>query len=753
MELTFDIRPEFRKQIIQCPGRETGAQSLQHFRAVAAGGRIVRVGKTDSHHRSDERRIAHPFLAGVCSGYHGTAQRIANPMKEMGLRAEAEVSGILMKEGSEQTGGDEVLGRHIRECRPVTLEISRFALAVFGIALADLGHGCTGCRTEEGEGIERGFRGQGQFLFGGERCGSGIRSFNGQKVRDDTENAIKVAIRVAINATIVRRNPPGGLGGLDNGVFALGEEWSADRHLNHHADHDHQSSHYESALSLQLVDHFLSLLVTEMFSQIVEKGFSVLDFRAHGGHFIQFARPFPASEPLPADNVQLMATCAGTLKFSRRAGEQQEPKRPEVHSPYYQRTMGSVRLLMASVCLASVIHAATSHATFYQDVLPILQQRCQTCHRPGEIGRMPLMSYSEARPWAQAIRESVTLRKMPPWFADPRFGKFRNDPSLTDGEISTIQAWADGGAPEGNRADAKPNSEWPQGWSILETKKPDLVIGMDKPFRLAAGAVVEYQYFVLPLGLAEDKWVRAVEIRPGDRTVVHHAVLYVREPGSAWRRGMAPAGKDSQTTKADILAIYTPGSPASTWPEGMAKKIPTGSDLVLQVHYTAKKTAAEDRTEIGLTFASEPPQQRVITLQMQNDGIRIQPGERDYRISVSGVLPRDALLLSFFPHMHLRGSGFQYQLVQSGGRVETLLQVNHYDFYWQLSYRLATPRQLKRGDRLLWTAYFDNSANNPHNPDPTAEVTWGEQSWEEMMVGFFDVAVDPSVDKIGFFSH
>jgi hypothetical protein len=395
------------------------------------------------------------------------------------------------------------------------------------------------------------------------------------------------------------------------------------------------------------------------------------------------------------------------------------------------------------IVLALLIAGSVEGATFYQDVLPILQKRCQSCHRPGEIGQMPLMTYAEARPWAQAIREQVTLRKMPPWFADPKFGKFANDPTLTAEEIATIQGWADGGVAEGTPV---PGMVWPVGWSM---GKPDRLLKMDAPFRVAAGAVVEYQYFVMPLGLKDDKWVSAVEIRPGDRTLVHHAVLYVRDAGSTWRRGM----DTSKTTKADILAVYTPGAPASTWPAGMAKKIPAGADLVLQVHYTAGRKDSSDQTEVGLQFAVGAPEKRVITLQMQNDAIRIEPGERNYRISVAGVVPRDALLISFFPHMHLRGSGFEYQVVGSGGRVETMLRVAHYNFYWQLCYRLASPRVLKKGDRLLWTAYFDNSAGNPRNPDPTAEVTWGEQSWEEMMVGFFDVAVEPTVDKVGFFER
>jgi hypothetical protein len=291
----------------------------------------------------------------------------------------------------------------------------------------------------------------------------------------------------------------------------------------------------------------------------------------------------------------------------------------------------------------------------------------------------------------------------------------------------------------------------------------DVVLKVSAPFPIPANAVIDYQYFVLPTRFDEDRWVRGVRIRPSDRSVVHHAVLYIREPASQWLReakpgvAYAPSRSDpdavrrSRDTKEEILAVYTPGAAATILPEGMAKKIPAEADLILQLHYTSKKVPATDTPEVGLMFMSQTPSKRILTLQMGRDDLRIPPGDRHYRASVSGTLPGDALLVSLFPHMHLRGAAFEFDIVGPGGQVETLLKVKRYNFNWQLSYVLKTPRGLSKGTRLRWTGYFDNSANNPYNPDPTAEVTWGEQSWEEMMIGFFDVAVDPGVDKRAFF--
>ena len=382
-----------------------------------------------------------------------------------------------------------------------------------------------------------------------------------------------------------------------------------------------------------------------------------------------------------------------------------------------------VVLLLAGACSLS---AAPS---FYKDVAPILQQRCQSCHRAGEIGPMPLTTYRETRPWAKAIREAVALKRMPPWFADSRFGDFANDPSLTAAEIATVTAWVAAGAPAGSVKDAPASAKWAAG---RELSNANVITAMVRPFRVAARMTIPYQSFVLPASFAADTWASAVEIRPSDRTVVHHAVLYVREPGASWL--------DKVPNTADILAIYTPGAPVMKCPEGMAKKIPAGSDLVLQMHYTSKATDAADKTEVAIVTSAAMPKYRMLTLQMARYDLDIPPGDREYRATVSGTMPQDSLLVSMYPHMHLRGSGFEYQIVSgTGGRVENLLKVNGYDFSWQLAYRLRQPRLLPAGTRLLFTGYFDNSAGNKRNPDPTAEVMWGEQSWEEMMVGVFQV--------------
>ena len=421
--------------------------------------------------------------------------------------------------------------------------------------------------------------------------------------------------------------------------------------------------------------------------------------------------------------------------------------------------MVGIRVL-AVLLSSSVAASAAAAVTFNKDILPILQHRCQECHRPGSIGPMPLLTYAQARPWARSIRESVLTRKMPPWFADPRFGHFANDRSLSKSEIDAIAAWAEAGAPEGDPKDRPPDREWPHDWQI---GPPDAVFEMPEPFQLARSGAIEYQYIILPTRFTEDKWVQRIEVRPSARDSVHHAVVYIREPGSAWLRdrplgkafslGSTPDHRPNPLsfTKSDILLVYTPGNSVDGWPVGMAKRIPAGSDIVLQMHYTAGGKSKEDRTRIGLVFAREKPAKAVYTLQMSNDRFVIPPGDPDYMAEVSGTLPNDALLLSLFPHMHLRGKGFEYMIAEPGGRVEMLLKVNHYDFNWQLNYRLAEPRPLRAGTRLVFYGYFDNSPNNPQNPDPTAEVRFGEQSWEEMMIGFFDVAVDSRLSKADFF--
>jgi hypothetical protein len=401
-----------------------------------------------------------------------------------------------------------------------------------------------------------------------------------------------------------------------------------------------------------------------------------------------------------------------------------------------------------------------SNPTFYKDILPILQDRCQTCHRSGGIAPMPLVTYQNARNSGAAIKQAVVSKQMPPWFADPRYGKFSNDPSLTPQQIELISKWVDGGAPAGSPQDAPPPTDWTTGWNI---PPPQKIVTMPVPVPIPAHGVVDYTFEIVPTGFTEDKWVQFSQILPSSPKYVHHGVVYIRPPGSTWLRA-APVGipftpssfadpklrAEAHETTSDMLLVYAPGSEPDRWPDGMAKFIPAGSDLVFQMHYTANGTAGTDQTSVGMVFAKRPPKQRVLTLQLTNHTFIIPPRTDDYRVDVLGTMPNDATLLSFFPHMHLRGKRFEYNIVNADGNVETLLRVN-YHFHWQLSYRLVGPLFLKAGTKLQAVAWYDNSEDNPYNPDPNKSVTWGGQTYDEMMVGFFDVAVPANVDKEQFF--
>jgi len=375
---------------------------------------------------------------------------------------------------------------------------------------------------------------------------------------------------------------------------------------------------------------------------------------------------------------------------------------------------------------------------------------------------MAFQTYAETRLYAATIAAATQAHTMPPWFAEKAIGKFSNDPSLTGREIATLSAWMKNDAAAGSPADAPPPRTWSGGWTI---PTPDLELKMPEPVTIPSDGDVEYTYEIVPTHFSEDRWVQASEILPGLPEHVHHAVVYIRKPGSNWLRH-APMGKpftaslldspqdrrDAMWTDSDILLVYAPGSTPDQWPEGLAKLIPAGSDIVFQMHYTTNGKAGRDTSRIGLIFAKDPPRQQILTLQLTNDHFVIPPGVPDYRVEARGTLPNDATLLGFFPHMHLRGKKFEYNIVQKDRGIATLLCVN-YHFHWQMSYRLAEPLRLKAGTELQAVAWFDNSKANPHNPDPTAAVRWGEQTYEEMMVGFFDVAVDAASDKWKFFQR
>lgn len=393
--------------------------------------------------------------------------------------------------------------------------------------------------------------------------------------------------------------------------------------------------------------------------------------------------------------------------------------------------------------LASVALQAAP-PTFYKDVLPVLQQRCQSCHRPGEAAPMSFLTYESTRPWAAAIREAVRTAKMPPWGADSAHGKFANDPSLTAAERQTLVAWAEAKAPAGNSKDAPAPAKWVEGWNIGQ---PDLVFSMPEKYDVPATGTIEYTRFVIPLKLSEDRWVSAAEVRPGNRSVVHHVIAYVRPADSKWLRSAAPGQPIVKAARTDdgprsFLVGYAPGVPALPGVPGRALLVKAGSDIVLEMHYTTNGKAATDLTRVGLIFAKEPPKEAMTVLAAINGKFAIPPGDSNYEVKSRWSVPTDMTLVNLIPHMHLRGKDFEYVAKYPTGEKEVLLVVPRYDFKWQHTYVLAEPKALPAGTVIECTAHYDNSPNNKFNPDPTKDVHWGDQSWDEMMAGFMTVVYD-----------
>jgi hypothetical protein len=428
----------------------------------------------------------------------------------------------------------------------------------------------------------------------------------------------------------------------------------------------------------------------------------------------------------------------------------------------------ALRSFLLGVCASGLAIAASipPQPTFYKNVLPVMQNRCQECHRPGEAAPMSFLTYKDARPWAKAIREAVITRKMPPWPADPHFGKFSNDRSLTREEIDTIVAWADNGAQPGDPADAPKPAHFVDGWGI---HKPDAIFEMPNEFAVPASGAIDYQYVVIPSGFTEDKWVQEYEARPGNRQLVHHIIAFVRPPGSKWLKDaqpgipFVPAKEDRDKRKRhrdddngpppELLVGFAPGLPPGILPLGQAKLIKAGSDFVFQMHYTANGKAGVDRSRVGVVFAKEPPKERVYTAAATNDKFEIPAGDANYEVESDVTLQEQALLVDLMPHMHLRGKDFIFTAFYPTGESEVLLRVPKYDFSWQLFYYLTEQKVLPAGTRVHCVAHFDNSPNNPANPDASQAVRWGDQSWEEMMIGWFDVAMAPDKDPMDLFKE
>jgi len=375
---------------------------------------------------------------------------------------------------------------------------------------------------------------------------------------------------------------------------------------------------------------------------------------------------------------------------------------------------------------------ADSSVTYSNQIARILQNRCVECHRPGEVAPFALQQYDDVVGWGEMIREVVHEGRMPPWSASAESGPFVNDPQLTDEEKQLIDQWVENGCPQGSISDLPEPRQFIDGWNIPQ---PDQVVHMSaKPFNVPAEGVVEYQYFEADPRWTEDKWVKSAEARPGNRSVVHHIIVFIKPPGGRSRVALGPQGFGPT----DLLAGFAPGSLPLHAYSGMARHVPAGSKLVFQMHYTPNGQAQQDRSYLGLIFADEKDVTHDVRSGFAaNLAFKIPAGASNHQVTSSRKFRRDTLLLSMMPHMHLRGKSFHYEAIYPDGRRETLLDVPRYDFNWQLSYVFPEPKLLPKGTELHCTAHFDNSAANLANPDPTKTVTWGDQTWEEMMIGWF----------------
>jgi hypothetical protein len=421
--------------------------------------------------------------------------------------------------------------------------------------------------------------------------------------------------------------------------------------------------------------------------------------------------------------------------------------------------------IVAIACLATVNGSSNApKVTFTKDVAPILYAKCVTCHRAGEMAPMALVNYKEVRPWARSIREKVVSRDMPPWYADPNHGQWANDASLSPAQIETIRAWVDGGAVEGAAKDLPAAPKFVDtGWKF---GKPDVVLSMTEEAAIPSDGTVPYKYYVIPTNFTEDKYVQFAEIKRGEPSVVHHVIVSAREPGNGPlpaagelrfdRQQFNPeAARDPQRDNQDqqarrgnnqdgMLVGWAPGMSPLTLRQGNAKLIKKGSVFIFQMHYTTNGTAAKDRTSVALWFAKEPVEKRMITrgVAVAPQKLVIPAGDGNFESRSAFTFTEDAHIYSFMPHMHVRGKDFEYKLVYPDGTSKILLNVPKYDFNWQLTYFTKEPIAVPKGSRLECVAHHDNSTKNKYNPDPTQTVRWGDQTWEEMMIGWVDYTLD-----------
>jgi len=417
--------------------------------------------------------------------------------------------------------------------------------------------------------------------------------------------------------------------------------------------------------------------------------------------------------------------------------------------------MRTLLVAVVGTLLGASVASAGEAPTFYKDVLPVLQTHCQTCHRPGEVAPMALLTYEQSRPWALGIKKATQSKSMPPWFAEPGFQHYANEKErvLSPEELDTLARWADAGAPAGDPATAPPERVFPSGWNIT----PDVVVEMPKAFEMPARGTINYKYVVVKTDFKEDMWVVAAEMRPGNSQVLHHGKVWVRPPGSKWMERAVPGeayenetqrdiiGRNSTEEGNDILGKFNPGlGPQRFDRQGAAKFIPKGSDLVFELHYTTSGKPASDVSKLGLVLTKTPPDTRYFFHAGPTAlNLAIPPNDGKAEVVSEVTLGEDARLVYAQPHMHLRGKDFELRVVSPEGVSQTVLK-GRFDFEWQMGYELAEPVAIPKGSKLQFITHFDNSKGNRFNPNPETKVLWGPQNWDEMSNCFIGVLFDRS---------
>ncbi|MBL8722755.1 MAG: hypothetical protein JNK49_01850 [Planctomycetes bacterium] len=412
---------------------------------------------------------------------------------------------------------------------------------------------------------------------------------------------------------------------------------------------------------------------------------------------------------------------------------------------------GAVLCTLAGAQAPNASTPAPRAPTWNEDVAPLVFARCSPCHRPGEVAPFPLLTFQDARKRARKLLEAVEQRYMPPWHPDPGHGQFRNEARLRDSDIALLRAWVQAGTPEGPPERAPKPPEFPVGWQLGE---PDLVLRTSGAFEVPAGGRDVYRNFAIPLGLPDDVYVTAIEVRPSARSVLHHVLVFLDEE----RTGQAQDGRDGQPgfrgmrfQRSPMIAGWAVGGMPEHLPSGLSIKIPKGSDLVLQSHFHPSGKKEREQTTLGLFLAKQPPKRTLVSVQLPpffgfTAGLDIPPGEKDYRLADSFVLPCDVEAVTIGGHAHMLCTSLRMWAESSNGQETPLLKIGHWDFDWQNRYTFASLVPLAKGQTLRAELRYDNSADNPNNPNrPPRAVRWGRETTDEM--GSVTVMVVPKDEQ------